>query len=231
MIKFRFYLDKDKETTWLNSMVREGWAASGFFAGFYRFDPCEKGAYQYQVDFTDRLFSVSNDYREFMQEMGVEIVANWGFWTFLRRPASEGAFELYTDVDSQIEHYTKIRRMFKVAAVLELLCFFMELLAAYNGFPLGYAFAFLVGALALALSNMCFRTSDIIEKLKERKTGIAPAKRHRYLSPLLAWGMLLNSCALLMDGSLPNFVKLAVQILAIFLMLAGLFITVQRRDQ
>ncbi|MCM1541101.1 MAG: DUF2812 domain-containing protein [Blautia sp.] len=231
MIRFRFYFDKDKETEWLNGMAQDGWAMSGFFAGFYRFDSCQKGAYLYQVDFTDRLFSVSNDYREFMQEMGVEIVANWGFWTFLRRPASEGAFELYTDVESQIEHYTKIRRMFKVAAILELICFFMELFAAYNGFSLGYAFAFLLGALSLTLSNMCFRTSDIIGELKERKTGIAPGKRHRYFSPLLAWGMLLNSCALLINESLPLFVKLGVQILAILLMLVGLFITVQRRDR
>lgn len=228
MIKLRFYLDKDKETEWLNHMVQQGWAFTGFFAGFYRFNPCEKGAYQYQIDFTDRLFSVSNDYREFMQEMGVEIVTNWGFWTFLRRPASEDSFELYTDVDSAIEHYTKIRTMFKVATILELICLFIELLVAFNGVFLGYAAVFLLGALVLALSNICFKTSDIIEKLQERKTGIASEKRHRYFSPLLAWGMLLNSCALLITESMPLPVELGVQILAILLMLAGLFITIQR---
>ena len=42
-----------------------------------------------------------------MQEMGAEIIANWGFWAVLRKPADEGTFELYSDVDSQIEHYTK----------------------------------------------------------------------------------------------------------------------------
>lgn len=225
MIKVRFYLDKDRETEWLNSMAREGWAFTGFFACVYHFNPCEKGAYQYQIDFTDRLFSVSNDYREFMREMGIEIVANWGFWTILRKPASEGEFQLYTDVDSTIEHYTKIRRMFKVAAVVELICFFLEVLAASGGFYPGYALAFLVGALALALANICFRTSDIIEELKARKTGIALEKKNRRLSPLLLCGLLLNSCALMMSESLPHYMKLGVQVTALLFMLVGLFMT------
>lgn len=225
MIKVRFYLDKDRETEWLNSMVQEGWAFTSFFAFFYHFDPCEKGAYQYQIDFTDRLFSVSNDYREFMREIGVEIVANWGFWTILRKPASEGEFQLYTDVDSAIEHYTKIRRMFKIVTILELICFFMEVLAASHGFYLGYAFAFLLGALVLALSNICFKTNDIIEELKERKTGIALEKRCRRFSPLLLCGLLLNSFALMMSESFPHYMKLGVQITAILFMLVGLFTT------
>ena len=41
MIRFRLYLDKDKETEWLNKMVSEGWALQSFFAGFYKFTPCE----------------------------------------------------------------------------------------------------------------------------------------------------------------------------------------------
>ncbi|MDE5824818.1 MAG: DUF2812 domain-containing protein, partial [Lachnospiraceae bacterium] len=64
MIKFRFYLDKDAETEWLNQMSADGWAMKSFFAGFFRFEKCEKGEYVYQVDFGDRLFSVSSDYRE-----------------------------------------------------------------------------------------------------------------------------------------------------------------------
>lgn len=55
MLKFRMLFDKDAE--WLNSMAQNGWAMTGFFEGFYIFNPCEKGAYQYQIDFTARLFS------------------------------------------------------------------------------------------------------------------------------------------------------------------------------
>ncbi len=34
MRKFRIYLDKDKETAWLNEMSAQGWAAKGFLQGF-----------------------------------------------------------------------------------------------------------------------------------------------------------------------------------------------------
>ena len=105
MIRFRLYYDKDKETEWLNEMAADGWALKSFFAGFYKFEPCEKGEYIYQIDLGDELYSVSDEYRELMGELGVEIVVLWGFWIILRKRAEDGPFELYTDVDSKIEHY------------------------------------------------------------------------------------------------------------------------------
>ena len=233
MLKFRFILDKDKETEWLNGMAQDGWAMTGYFMGFYQFDPCEKGAWQYQIDFTDRFFSVSNDYREFMREMGVEIVMNWGFWICLRKPASAGEFILYSDVDSLIEHYTKIRTMFKIATVIEIICFSMELLAAAAGVYFGFAFALLLGALILALANVTFKTNDIIEELKERKTGIASEKKGRRFSPLLLVGVFLNSIALMLGHSPAPiywmYLKHVIQIMAIFCTGAGVFMTVRRR--
>ncbi len=231
MLKFRLLFDKDIETEWLNSMAQDGWAMTGFFGGFYIFDPCEKGAYLYQVDFTDRFCSVSNDYREFMQEMGAEIVTNWGFWTILRKPASEGRFELYTDVDSQIEHYTKIRRMLKAATIIELICFFIELLAAMGGTYLGYAFALLLGACVLVLANATFKTSDIIEKLKERKTGISSKIKGRRFSFLIFVGMFLNSCALMAGESISIYLKGSIVILALVFIAAGIFTTVRRHTK
>lgn len=233
MIKFRLLFDKDKETEWLNSMASDGWAMTGFLGGFYHFDPCEKGAYSYQVDFTDRFFSVSNSYREFMREMGIEIVANWGFWTVLRKPASAGEFQLYTDVDSQIRHYTKIRRMFKAAAIIEIICLFIQLwYAVMYAFHLGYAFALLAGALALVIANAAFKTGDIIEELKERKTGIASGKKGRRFSPLFLAGMLFNSIALMMGNpaAIPLlYFKRSLMVLALLFMGAGVFTTMRQR--
>ena len=78
MIRFRLYYNKDTETEWLNKMAADGWALTGFFAGFYRFEACEKGEYTYQVDLGAQLFSVSSEYRDLMEELGVEIVTLWG---------------------------------------------------------------------------------------------------------------------------------------------------------
>ena len=51
MIKFRLYFDKDEETDWLTGRADRGWAMEKFLWGFYRFEPCEPGAYRYQIDF------------------------------------------------------------------------------------------------------------------------------------------------------------------------------------
>lgn len=133
MIRFKLYLDKDAETNWLNEMSEKGWALKSFFAGFYTFEKCEEGRYAYQIDCGEKLFKVSDEYREFMKEAGIEIVQTWGWWVILRKPASEGEFELYTDVESSIEHYSKIRRMFKIATVIEIICLWMEIMAATIG--------------------------------------------------------------------------------------------------
>ena len=45
MIKFRYYIDNQKEQDWLNKLSREGWALKKFFLGFYKFEKCEPGEY------------------------------------------------------------------------------------------------------------------------------------------------------------------------------------------
>lgn len=118
MVKFRMFFDSDKETKWLNQMAEQGWAMTGFFFGGYRFTKCEPGEYIYQLDMVDKIFSLPESYRQFMCEMGVEIVCFWGFWVVLRKKAEDGPFELYTDAGSSFEHYVKIRNMFQAVSMI-----------------------------------------------------------------------------------------------------------------
>ena len=229
MIKFKLYFDKDKETQWLNEMSQKGWAMNGFFAGFYRFEPCEKGTYTYQIDFGNEFFSVSDDYREFMSDSDIEIIQSWGFWVFLRKLSSEGEFQLYTDVDSQIEHYKKIRNMFKAVTVIELICLFIELFSAsMTNSPLLWSFVFLILAIIIAFFNITNRTNDIIHELTERKTGIEEP-RSKSISIFLITGLLLNSCVLMMKDSIPSYVVCPLQLIVIALMLVGVYQTARKR--
>ena len=229
MIKFKLYFDKDKETQWLNEMSQKGWAMTGFFAGFYRFEPCEKGKYSYQIDFGNEFFSVSDDYREFMSDSDIEIIQSWGFWVFLRKLSSEGEFQLYTDVDSQIEHYKKIRNMFKAVTVIELICLFIELFSAsMTNSPLLWSFVFLILAIIIAFFNITNRTNDIIHELTERKTGIEEP-RSRSISIFLIIGLLLNSCVLMMKDSIPSYIACPLQLIVIVLMLVGVYQTSRKR--
>lgn len=222
MIRFRLYTDKDAEEKWLNKMAAEGWAMESFFAGIYQFSACEKGEYIYRVDFGDKLFSVRSDYRELMQDAGIQIVQTWGYWVILRKKASDGAFALYTDLASSIAHYQKIRKMFKIATIVEMICLFIELyVGAAKGIMLGYVCALLIAAILVVVVNAVFRTNHKIAELEEKMTGISTDKKNTYMSALLAIGLLMNSCALLLAEYIPHPVTRGLQIIAIVLMLIG----------
>lgn len=206
-------------------MSRKGYAMTGFFAGFYDFEKCEPGQYIYQVDIGDRLFKTDDDYRRFMAEMNVEIVQQWGLWIILRKKSSEGEFQLYTDVDSSITHYCKIHRMFKIGVILELICFIMETLAAAAGNSWAIAFMFLLGLILIAMMRALFRTKQIISGLRERKGDFSEKDncRNQKISPLIPCGLLLNTCSLLLQDTIFPVIRMIVCILAIFMMIAGLF--------
>ena len=225
MTKFRLYLDKDKETAWINEMAAQGYALTGFYAGFYKFEECEPGKYTYQIDFGDKMFSVDNNYREFMAENNIEIVCLWGYWIILRKLTADGEFELYTDVDSSIEHYTKILKMFKVVTIIELICFFVEVLGAMHGAGIGFFGMLLIGAIVIGCMRATISTKRKIAELKERKgevvTGLAAGKT----SPILTSGLLLSACALALKNSstISDPIITGVQIVAIILMLVGIY--------
>ncbi len=124
MKKFRLYFDKDKEEAWLNEMCREGWAMVDFFAGLYVFVPCEPGEYTYRVDMPEDVRSTpiwkkNREYINLVEETGAEYVCKWGWWLIFRKETAKGEFELYTDIESQVALYRRIRRMFLIVGLLE----------------------------------------------------------------------------------------------------------------
>ena len=165
MTKFRLYFDKDKETIWLNEMAAKGYALKNFFAGFYQFEDCEPGEYTYQIDIDSKFASVTDDYREFMEENKIEIVCLWGYWNILRKKSADGEFILYTDVDSTIEHYTKILTLFKVVTIIEMLCFLLEAFAAFRGQAVGIFGMFLAGLFTFVMMHATFSTKRTILNL------------------------------------------------------------------
>lgn len=239
MTKFRLYFDKDKETAFLNEMSRKGYAMTGFCVGFYRFDRCLPGEYIYQIDITEGMFRVSNDYREFMRDMDVEIVCLWGPWVILRKKAAQGAFELYTDVESSIAHYTKIKKTFQLATVMEIICLFLEIWGILRGVAAAWSFAFILGAIAIAFVRQLMRINDILAELKGRSGDTGEQSysgRKGKISGYLAAGLFLNGVALLIrdtGGGLAfwlGFAKGFLHVLAILLCVAGCIFTLWRRS-
>lgn len=236
MIKFKLMFDKDKEITWLNELARQGKAMTGFFAGIYTFENTTPGAWVYQIDFSDHFGRVSKEYRSFMDEMGIEIVQIWGYWVILRKPAAaEGdadsqGFELYTDVDSRITHYTKIRNMLHMATILEGLCCIIEIICAMivnERLPL--ILGFVLGILTVIIYHQTVQTNNIVTELMEQNGEENPWQLSRkHVSPIFLFGLILNLCALAIDpetaAPLWHNIKLIVQIFALIFLGAGIFL-------
>ena len=229
MIRFRLMLDKDKEIQWLDQMAEEGYALKSFFAGIYSFEPCEKGAWQYQIDIGKGFFSVNRGYAQFMEEMGVEIVQAWGPWVILRRQRMEGEFQLYSDVDSRIEHYKKILLMFKLITFIELLCLLFEVYAAVCDASV-WPLVFLMAAVVCGFMNMIVRPKRVLNKLYEQKGEMPPANGGRRVSLLVPAGFLINAVNLLLQDRLPVAVRWVMLIAALLLIGGGVINTAAGRE-
>lgn len=167
MYKIKFYFDKDEEEKWLNNMSNRGWAFEKFFLGFYKFSKCEPGEYIYQIDLLDNWNGDTSDFKSFMNEVGVDVVSQWYRWVYVRKIASQGPFELYTDKESKIIHYSRIRNFFAVALVIEIICFIVELNAALTtGNWFFGLFTVFIGVIILAFSRMIWKCKWIIEQLR-----------------------------------------------------------------
>lgn len=245
MVKFKLMFNKDKETEYLNEMAGKGCAMTGFCFGFYTFDRCTPGEYIYQVDITERPFQAGNEYREFMQEMGVEIICLWGPWVILRKRAAEGPFVLYTDVESTIEHYQKIKKMFKIATILEIICIAIELAGAAKAgnkadmaLPLGAAF--LLGAFVVAFLREIARVEGILRELRERMGMESPGRAWKGRpSGFLSLGLILNAAGFLISEiECSGWMRMAQEpaekvfhVLALIFMAVGLVFTIRGRSR
>lgn len=126
MKRFRLYYDKEKEEKYLDEMCRKGWALSSFFLGVYTFEPCEPGKYTYQIDMPQMPNGIGpkqramREYVDFVESTGAECVCIWGFYVIFRKEASKGEFKLYTDAESQIRLWKRIRMLFLVILIWDI---------------------------------------------------------------------------------------------------------------
>lgn len=168
MKKVRFYLDKDEEQVWIQEMANKGWALKSFCLGVYTFEPCEAGEYIYQIDLLDNWNGDKRNFADFMSEMDVEVVSQWYRWVFLRKRAENGPFEMYTDIESKVEQYKRIKGFLTAGLVIELICFLQELNVAIKlrEFEIWAATA-LIGMLVLGLLRVVWKCQWKIKQLKQ----------------------------------------------------------------
>lgn len=180
-IVHKAYWDYEKEEQWLNEMSARGMALTDYSWCRYVFTDTPNGQYHYRIELLQYLptHPESVAYLRFLEENGVEVVTSYLRWVYLRKPASEGAFDLYTDLDSKIKHYQRINYFWTAMMIA-------EFAAAISNLGIGIANLFLnerlgnfsygnlmIGGVTLAL-GILFLVLDLpirrkIMKLRQEK--------------------------------------------------------------
>lgn len=105
--------DFEKEEKWLNEMAAKGLMLTDVGVCRYVFQEGIPGEYQYHLEWLQHMPShpESVAYIQFIEETGAEHVGSFKKWVYFRRKASEGAFNLFSDLDSRINHFRRITRL------------------------------------------------------------------------------------------------------------------------
>ena len=98
--------------TWLCDMANQGWKLVEEHFWYWTFEPCEKGAYRYRVDFKNSGFDTEagQRYISFLEECGAECITIGSFLIACVKAEDASAFELYSDRSSWIALYTRLMR-------------------------------------------------------------------------------------------------------------------------
>jgi len=115
------YWDYEKEEQWLNEMSARGMAFTDYSWCRYVFTEAPNSQFIYRIELLENLptHPESIAYLRFLEENGVEVVSTYMRWVYLRKPASEGPFDLYTDIDSKIKHYQRINCFWTAYLIIE----------------------------------------------------------------------------------------------------------------
>ncbi|MGM9567032.1 MAG: DUF2812 domain-containing protein [Clostridia bacterium] len=162
----------EKEEQWLNQAAAEGRALTDVGFCRYDFEPCPSGAYEYRLEFLEHFptHKESADYIRFMEETGAEYVGSVQRWVYFRKAVQNGPFEIYSDANSKINHFKRIRALLLCLVVLEFSVSLLNLgigVVNSSAFNIGVALPnFLLGL--LILYGALFFTR-IINRLKKEQ--------------------------------------------------------------
>ena len=117
------YWNYEKEEEWLNEMSAKGLALTDYSWCRYVFTDSLPGEYIYRIQLLENPPShpASQKYLRFIEENGVEHIASYMRWVYFRKKASDGAFDIYSDIDSKIKHYQRINQFWVALSSFELI--------------------------------------------------------------------------------------------------------------
>ncbi|QBK25073.1 DUF2812 domain-containing protein [Ureibacillus thermophilus] len=120
-VKYRIFLDYDKEEKWVNDMAKEGWHLEKFSVGRFVFVKGEPGAFIYRNEYLGNLSEEEKvEYFALLQDSGATIVHESFNWIYVKKPVNEGPFELYTDASSKIDYYNRLLNSLLIVLIVNI---------------------------------------------------------------------------------------------------------------
>ncbi len=118
------YWNVEKEQAWLNKMSASGYQLTDYFWIRYVFEKAEAGEYTYFIDLLSagRHSPESESYLVFLENSGVEVVATYMRWVYLRKRTADGPLVLYSDTTSKVAYLRRLSRFYAFLSILELMC-------------------------------------------------------------------------------------------------------------
>lgn len=168
----KLFWDFEKEESWLNAMSAKGMMLSSYSWCRYVFDEGIPGEYTYRIELLDQVptYPESMAYIQFLEQNGIECVAIYMRWIYLRRKSSEGAFDIYSDLESKLKHYQRIQILWRAVMLTALIAGLSNLLIgivnlnineSLGNFSIGNL---VIGFLLLALSLSFWRLGSPLRK-------------------------------------------------------------------
>ncbi len=115
--KWFWVWDFDKEERWLNEMALAGWLLVNVGLCSYTFERCEPGEYAVRLE----MHPADEAYIAFMQETGAQYIGRVIQWIYFSKKTEDGPFEIFSDLDSRINHLDRIARVLRVIGIANLL--------------------------------------------------------------------------------------------------------------
>ncbi|MBN1891647.1 MAG: DUF2812 domain-containing protein [Clostridiales bacterium] len=118
-----------KEEDWINEMAASGMSLVEMRWMRYRFEETEPGKYLYRIDLSEHASKSekAKTYIGFLRDSGIEVVSTYGRWLYLRKPATDGSFDVYSDAESKIAYYRRVEKFWGALALFELCIGFLNI--------------------------------------------------------------------------------------------------------
>lgn len=129
--KYRLFFvwQHEEEEQWLNEMSAQGYQLVKVGFCSYLFEQGSPNEYIYRLELLDQLPSHPDSlaYLHFLEETGIEHIGSMLRWVYYRKKADQGAFDLYSDIDSKIRHFNRMRGMLLLVSIVNVPLFISNL--------------------------------------------------------------------------------------------------------